>query len=124
MLGNVTYCEEVSSLSQEFGGKVQLISGVDDEQMAHLYATSVLTVLPSTNDCNPRAVYESLWANTPFLVTRAARISPTVEHLGYVVQGHGTDMIKGLVDALRDVVKLKWKKEQITFAERDDQGTG
>lgn len=104
--GNQTYCEEVMAATETLNNEgfvnVVVADQLKDVELAQLYAASVGVVLNSRVDCNPRAVYEGLWTDTPFFVTEQTRLSPQLHHLGHIHDGD----IDRLPERLADFVDL------------------
>ena len=55
------------------------------EQMAHQFASNGCTVLFSESDHNPRVLYESVVANTPFLVSRTMKVNQGLIQCGFAI---------------------------------------
>jgi len=100
--GNQTYCSEVVDLSNQVNEEgvmnIVVADALKDDELTQLYAASVGVVLYSRIDCNPRAVYEALWTDTPFFVTEQTRLSAAVQHLGYISDGNPSKLAEELAD--------------------------
>jgi len=100
--GNQTYCSEVVEMSKRVSdeGFVNIVvaDALKDDELTQLYAASSGVVLYSRIDCNPRAVYEALWTDTPFFVTEQTRLPAAVQHLGYISDGNPSKLTEELAD--------------------------
>ena len=102
-VGNQRYCEQVMENVERLKERVTWIPHLDsDVLLASILAESLGLVLAPLADCNPRVVYEALWAGTPFLVNEAARIPHQLHALGQVFAGDVVPAISAFVLASRN----------------------
>eukprot|EP00397_Hematodinium_sp_SG-2012_P035290 GEMP01037945.1.p1 GENE.GEMP01037945.1~~GEMP01037945.1.p1 ORF type:complete len:535 (+),score=118.97 GEMP01037945.1:13-1617(+) len=118
--GNSTYCDEVVTICQSMkGGAVEcdIADIVPDEQLAYLYGAALGVVSYSSVDCNPRAIFEGLYTNTPFFATFDSRLPSVVQYLGYVVE-FGSDALGDEVASfVDDCERNVWGTLQQEFAD-------
>ena len=107
-VGDQTYCDNVQSEINRLRPYVVWIGKQDDTVIARLLGSSLGLLHAPITDCNPRVVYEALWANRPFLVNEATRVPKEILHLGMIhKEESGWPMsIASFVEAARGG---KWK---------------
>ena len=121
--GDLDHCDRVNTELNRLAPMVEWTRGPgDDAAIAKILGAAAGLLLASTVDCNPRVVYEALWAGTPFVVTKATRIAHDIHHLGRILEA---DLIGGLHDFNHDSMIARWREtEQLDFAKQfvtDDQ---
>mmetsp|Transcript_5250 Transcript_5250/g.12639 ORF Transcript_5250/g.12639 Transcript_5250/m.12639 type:complete len:634 (-) Transcript_5250:60-1961(-) len=120
--GNQTYCTEVVELSKQVNNEgvlnIVVADALKDEELTQLYAASAGVVLYSRIDCNPRAVYEALWTDTPFFVTGQTRLPAAVQHLGYISDGNPNKLAEELADFVDFCQAGGFSGRPLEFAQR------
>lgn len=109
---DLLYCEQVQA---ELPHEVKWESNWStDAEIINALTSSIGLIHAPLVDCNPRVVYEALWAGIPFLVNANARIPRNLWHLGRVVEDVGSE-IEAFVNDI--IVNRKWSRnEQESFA--------
>ena len=94
----------------------QFLGVLTQEELALVYRNTLGTVLYSSNDCNPRILYESLLMNRPFFSTHETQIPANIQHLGHIIDYGAEDALEEFGLFVNAVDKSMWGERPRKFA--------